>query len=90
MALLRKRRAFAFKSFLSALLLGIVSIVVFESFKGSHPECSVNDSVGPCELSGRVIFDLPLVLYQTILYWIIILLVEWLSGLARKRIKVKL
>ena len=42
---------------ISSYLIGIVATSLaaeFFFFNGAHPECAVNDSVGPCEFIPRV------------------------------------
>lgn len=80
---------FAIASFVTALFLGLASILLFESLSGPHSNCGVNDSVGPCDYAGRVVYDLPLVFFPTTFFWFIIVAVEGISRTVRGRMKTK-
>lgn len=72
----RNSQAFAFKTFSLAALLALVTILLFELLNGPHPECGIDESVGPCDYIGRVKLDLALILFPTIIFWLIILLID--------------
>lgn len=56
------RRPFVY-GFLLGLVVVTVSAFIFEWHIGAHPECAVNESVGPCDVPGRVLAYWPLVVY---------------------------
>lgn len=84
LALPKNSKSFINKSFAAALFLGIISILFYELFNGPHAECGTNDSVAPCDYIGRVVFDLPLVLVPTFVFWIIILSAELFGNHIRR------
>lgn len=61
---------FRHRPYIAGFLLGIVLITVavtaFEAHNGPHPECAVNDSVGPCDLTGRVVIYSPAIVYTAL------------------------
>ena len=64
------RTFFSRRPFVYGFLLGLVVVTLlaflFEWHNGSHPECAVNDSVGPCDVPGRVRMYWPLSVYAAI------------------------
>lgn len=85
----KTNKRFVIKSLLLAFVLGAVSILLFELLNGPHTECGVNDSVGPCDLSGRLWFDAPLMFLPTILFWTIILVVNHVTKVLKNKLSEK-
>ncbi|MBP7807574.1 hypothetical protein KA047_03710 [Candidatus Saccharibacteria bacterium] len=61
------RTYFSRRPFVYGFLLGLVAVTLlaflFEWQNGAHPECALNDSVGPCDVPGRVQMYWPLIVY---------------------------
>lgn len=73
----RKRsKHFIIKTILLAVLLAAVTILVFELINGPHAECGKDESVGPCDLPGRLWFDAPFALTLTFPVWVLIVVVN--------------
>lgn len=81
-------KGFVTKSLVLAIVLGAMSIVLFELLNGPHPECGVNESVGPCDLPGRLSRDTPLIFLLAIVFWTFILVVYHVTELVRSSLKV--
>ena len=81
----RQSKKFALKSLAASFALSLLFILIFEFINGLHPECGLNDSVGPCDYSGRVLFDLPFSIFITLFFWFVIVLVDTLIIYVRKR-----
>ncbi len=82
----RNSKRFVIKSLIVALVLGVASILLFELLNGPHPECGVNDSVGPCGYADRIWYDSPFVFIPTFLFWSLILLTTAVGRFARKNL----
>ncbi len=80
-----RSKSFIVKSLLLAVLLSMVSILLFELFNGPHPECATNDSVGPCDLPGRLWFDAPFIFVQIVFYWVGIVITHFFARKVRFR-----
>lgn len=79
------KKKFLVSSFLATAAIVFICTLAFELWNGPHPECGVNDSVGPCDYWGRVVFDLPVIIQLTILLWFIVLFAEVLGKSFKKR-----
>jgi hypothetical protein len=57
-------------TFISCLVFAFVATFILELLNGPHPECGINDSVGPCDLAGRTIWLYPFsAILTTIFIW---------------------
>ncbi len=58
------------KSFVVWVLASLITAIFYELIVGAHAECGYNDSVGPCEFSGRLAMSFPGLLVLTLIFWV--------------------
>lgn len=72
-----------------ATLIGVSTLLLFEWQNGSHPECMINTSVGPCDYWGRVATTLPFIVYPIVCCWALLVFAHQLRKMSLKKLSNK-
>ena len=56
--------------YMVALAIGLLVVIVFRLWAGEHPECNINNSVGPCGFWSWIMSFIPALMIYALIYGI--------------------